>query len=205
MTGVIIAATLGAFLRLLYGGAPHRPDPASPHDRQLDGWLHKGPCYVFMWLLGALVLLLDTTWQGLVAPALVSAALAAGWNPGHGSYLNPGNGSRDDETVFRWLVPWVAGGQPPGSVWYCCAGMGLRYGAATLLAAGAMLVCNTWLGTDYSLWYGAVGFLACPIMLALHVARWQAWVWRPWLDPYWHNGPFEIAIGALLYGGLAFA
>lgn len=199
----IWAAIYGGLLRLLYGGAPHVPDPADPA-KQLPGF-HKGPAYALFVVTGAIALLhRPVTWQGIAAALLVSLMLAAGWNPGHGSYLNPGNGSPDNETLIRPLVRFVAFGQPAGSVWYCCAGMGVRYGLQTAFTGLVMWNCNGWLGTSYGLWYAAAGLLACPVILLLWAIKWQRWAILPaWLGPQFNNGSFEAGVGALLYGSLA--
>lgn len=203
--GFILASLLGLFGRLKFGNAPHHPDPNDPtRDIANDG---KPVWYAFLFFLGLVVAVHGDVahWQPWVAAVLVSIVLTAGWNPGQGSWLRPGNGSKDDENIFNRIVPLVAFGQPPGSVWYCCAGMGIRYGLVTVLAAGAMWAANTWLGTTYSLGYAPVGFLATPVMLLLVALHWERWNLKPWIDARYHNGPFEAAIGALIYGGLALA
>lgn len=198
----VIAALIGAFLRLLYGGAPHVQDPAGAVGVQLRGWLGKGWCYALFFLLGWITLLVDNNFEHVAACAVISIWLAAGWNPGHGSYLNPGNMSPDNEDLTRWWTRMLSFGAPAGSVHYACTGMAVRYGFQTLLVASVMLICNTFLETHFNLWYGLVGFGAGPIMYALHLAKWQKWKLGSWVDPVFHNGPFELAVGALLYGTL---
>lgn len=199
-----LAAGIG---RLLYGGAPHFPDWSKlPEIRQLPGWLPSAATYPLFFLLGMATLYLYTPqdgWPTVGGCAIVAAILSAGWNPGHGSYLNPGNGSLDNEVLFNKLVPLIAVKSSPGSVSYCCIGMAVRYGLISVLTAGAMFLTNMYLNTEFSLWYALVGWLAGPWMYVCHKTNW----WQKdtpdgWYNHNFHNGPFEEGIGWIMFGGL---
>lgn len=148
--------------------------------------------YVPLFAIGYLLTYQNGVWAGLV----VALVACLGWNPGHGSYMVPGNGSADDEEVAP-VVRLLAKpfGWPAGSVPYCLLGIGVRYGLATALTALAMAACNTWLGSDFGLWYAAVGLLATPLLAGLMVIKNAQTRWTA----------FEIGIGALVYAGLALA
>lgn len=197
---------LGAWDRLIYGGAPHVQDFSRlPDIKQYNGWLPSSLASILMFVLAFSILFPAdrVTWQLLLGTAVVALLHTLSWNPGHGSYLNPGNGSQDDEVLFNKLVPLVACKSSPGSVTYCCIGMGVRYGAVSVLTAVAMFASNMWLCTDFNLWFGLVGFLAGPIMYFCHWAEWHTWNTKGgWFNHQFHNGPFEALMGAVWYGGL---
>lgn len=183
-----LLAVIGALLRAEFGGTPlHTPR-----------WLVYTLMIVLGYrCLGGFYLHGDALYSAL----LVSIAVAAGFSPGHGSYLHPGNGSPDNEFIaplVRLLSLW-----PEGSVDYCCIGMGLRYGLATCAAAIVMLGCDIWLHAHFSLWFAAVGFLCGPIMFALAKAHWERWKVGSYIDPTTANRPFELLLGLTIYGGLA--
>lgn len=193
MTAAIIAAVLGALGRLHYGGAFFKPTQLA---------------YLWFWALGVLLL-----GDPLLASAIVAALLAIGWNPGHGSYVNVGWRKEPDNEDIRPLVRFItkalrisefeAKRLPDGvlgmrsTVLYDMIGLSVRYGLQTLLAALGMAACNQWLGSDYALWYAAVGLLGGPLgYLSMRLPE------RGWLT---HWRWFEALIGAALYAGLTFA
>jgi len=206
VTGLtVLVAAAGGFLRTLYGGAPHVPDPVDA-TKQLKGWLYSVETYPFFFALSVLVLAHLThpnTWGQALGIVIVSFLMAAIWNPGHGSYLNPGNGSADNELVFNKITPLLSFGARPGSVRYCCVGMGVRYGLATCLVGLGMYCTNQFLGTNFNLLYSVVGWFAGLGMYGLYLGKWWTWDTKNhWINHNYANVPFEIYVGALLNGGL---
>ncbi len=227
---MVIRAIAGAYTRLLFGGAPHTPDPDRP-GQQLRGWLGKGPCYAIFVLLtltaivtlptdapnfAAMMIAIAGEPRPYVGYLIVAVVSAAGWNAGHGSYLNPGTRTHLDNEEVRGIVRFVARllgieemRDGRATVAYDILGMSIRYGIPTLATGLVMFICQRVLGSELPGWwlYAPIGFLAGPIMYGLHLARWSEGVFviKPWLDPYFHNGPFEIAIGALIVGAAPLA
>lgn len=205
----VALAGAGGFLRLLFGGAPHVSDPADPAVKVGKGWLPRGEVMLLAFALalvtfgfGPLVLgSAAMTWPLAFRAILLALLIPISWTPGLGSYNSPGNGSADDEGIgfivrpLGKLIGWAQ-----GSVNYCNLGLAVLFGTASILIGltaglmsgfGPLIYC-----------YMATGFLMGPASALIASKGWNRVVAPPWLNPTWHNGPMEIAIGALTFASL---
>jgi len=194
------AIIAGAFLRLVFGGAPHYHEPGA---KKAFYW-HR-PFVYLVTIAAAFAILSDFSLALWKSDLIVAVLVAAQWSPGHGCYLSPG--ALRPDTRKPWVLIMAPLGKllglPQGSGLYCSLGMGVRYLATSLMVGGGMLACNHFMGSHYNVLYGLSGALAGAVMLVVWKADLMLVTRKPWLDPYYHNGPFEIGLGAVTLGALA--
>ncbi len=194
-----LALTAGPFARYMYGG--HVKGMGKP-------W-----AWMLMFALGIAV----SGAPDVLPAALVSAAIIFVFNPGHGSYMRPGQRNHPDNEplrsvtraigrIFRWsdltVTDFVVDGKPMkglrSDAAYDYLGLSVNYGLTMFAVAfGVMAPVNVFLDGSYNCFvFASMGWVAGPLYAVVGrfvrepMARWTAG---------------ELAFGGLVYTALVLA